>query len=59
MRLRLTTVHCLLPIATMEAVWMELETSPVSAIQASQETSVILTLMNVYQLDAKMDNVMT
>ena len=57
--LPLITVHCLLPTVTVEAVWMDLETSPVSAIQVSQAISVMLTSMNAYQLDARMDNVKT
>ena len=58
-KLPLITVHCLIPTVTMEAVWMELVLSPVSVSQDSLETSVILTLMNVKQPDARMEHVKT
>ena len=40
-KLLLTTVHCLILTATMEAVWMVLESSPVTVMLDSQENSVI------------------
>ena len=56
-RLLLTTVHCSLPTATMEAVLMVLESSPENVMLDSQENSVIRLSMNVKQLDARMENV--
>ena len=58
-RLPLITACCLIPTVTMEAVWMILVPSSVSVTQDTLETSVILTLMNVKQLDARMGNVKT
>ena len=52
MKLPLITVNYLLPTATMEAVWMVLENSPVCVFQDTQDTFVTLTLMNVKQLGA-------
>ena len=55
--LPLTTVHCLLPIVTMEPVWMVLVPSPVIVTQDTQETFATLTSMNVKQLGVRMGNV--
>ena len=57
MKLSLIIVHCLLPTATMELVWMVMERSPVNVIQDSQETSVTRISMSVKQLDVRIANV--